>query len=463
MFFEKMMNAYWSKKAGNKKGFTLVEMLVVVAIVAALVSIVIPVFGASKTKAAAATNAANLRATKGAFTTLKLMNPEDYTAWTGGVVAITGVEAKEEQFIVSANPNANKAKSAAGPLAVEAKNAVEMKDGNTFVAKDTPMNAQIIKDEDGDEEVYVTYNDLPIAYFAAVAEFGTANPNDYKKTSTNTAAAGAWVDKLTNWGKEIAENAADQKVLGASLYGNLITQMTDIMKDTASQGDCLECAMNNVNTNNAGVLGMFAGDKVDKLLATKGYEASGYDPNKKDETSHLKAYCAAYSPKDASGACVCSTAKNAHGPEAHVSKSNSLGIGEGMEACSAGGVHSLNHDHKCTKCEQLVHVTNGKPDHNFKSSMPYMDTLLEGTCIYCNYCPCCALTGPDQEYTVFNENFSIFNAVKKQKFPYGYQVAKINYEGIEARADAGVCMATDPVMGGGKAKGCGHSLAAHRE
>ena len=45
----------------NKKGFTLIEMLVVIAIIAVLVSIVVPVVGNSTAKAAAAANAANLR------------------------------------------------------------------------------------------------------------------------------------------------------------------------------------------------------------------------------------------------------------------------------------------------------------------------------------------------------------------------------------------------------------------
>lgn len=45
----------------NKKGFTLIEMLVVIAIIAVLVSIIVPVVGNSTTKAKAATDAANLR------------------------------------------------------------------------------------------------------------------------------------------------------------------------------------------------------------------------------------------------------------------------------------------------------------------------------------------------------------------------------------------------------------------
>ena len=46
----------------NRKGFTLIEMLVVIAIIAILVAVVIPVMGNSTQKARAATDAANLRA-----------------------------------------------------------------------------------------------------------------------------------------------------------------------------------------------------------------------------------------------------------------------------------------------------------------------------------------------------------------------------------------------------------------
>lgn len=50
----------------NKKGFTLAELLVVVAIVGILVAISIPVFTAQLGKARKATNEANLRAAKAA-------------------------------------------------------------------------------------------------------------------------------------------------------------------------------------------------------------------------------------------------------------------------------------------------------------------------------------------------------------------------------------------------------------
>lgn len=49
------------KKFTNKKGFTLMEMLIVVAIIAILVAIAIPTFSGSLAKANAATDLANIR------------------------------------------------------------------------------------------------------------------------------------------------------------------------------------------------------------------------------------------------------------------------------------------------------------------------------------------------------------------------------------------------------------------
>ena len=66
----------------NKKGFTLVEMLVVIAIIAVLVAIIIPTVMSATTKAAAATNAANLRSYKAELVTTQLTggNLSDVTA-----------------------------------------------------------------------------------------------------------------------------------------------------------------------------------------------------------------------------------------------------------------------------------------------------------------------------------------------------------------------------------------------
>ena len=64
----------------NKKGFTLIEMLVVIAIIAVLVSIIIPVVGNSTAKAKAATDAANLRSAKATLTIAVLNGSLDKAA-----------------------------------------------------------------------------------------------------------------------------------------------------------------------------------------------------------------------------------------------------------------------------------------------------------------------------------------------------------------------------------------------
>ena len=70
-------------KKMNKKGFTLIEMLAVIAIIAVLVAIIVPAVGNSTTKAKAATNAANLRSAAASITI-------DYVNGTATADATTG-------------------------------------------------------------------------------------------------------------------------------------------------------------------------------------------------------------------------------------------------------------------------------------------------------------------------------------------------------------------------------------
>ena len=73
------MKGLIKKVRENKKGFTLAELLVVVAIVGILVAISIPVFTAQLSKARKATNQANLRAAKAAAIADYLTEKSDAT------------------------------------------------------------------------------------------------------------------------------------------------------------------------------------------------------------------------------------------------------------------------------------------------------------------------------------------------------------------------------------------------
>lgn len=65
------------KKLLNKKGFTLMEMLIVVAIIIILVAISIPAFSNSLDSAKKATDAANFRSARAAFVSQTLAGASD--------------------------------------------------------------------------------------------------------------------------------------------------------------------------------------------------------------------------------------------------------------------------------------------------------------------------------------------------------------------------------------------------
>lgn len=67
----------FKKAKKNKKGFTLAEMLIVVAIIAVLVAISIPIFTSQLEKSREATDLANIRAAYAEIMASALDNPED--------------------------------------------------------------------------------------------------------------------------------------------------------------------------------------------------------------------------------------------------------------------------------------------------------------------------------------------------------------------------------------------------
>ena len=97
-------------KKMNKKGFTLIEMLVVIAIIAILVAIVIPVVTNSTKKAAAATNAANLRSLVAEASTDFLAGTNDSTGMIHTTIANDGTPS----FAVQ--DSAPKSKAVAGTI-----------------------------------------------------------------------------------------------------------------------------------------------------------------------------------------------------------------------------------------------------------------------------------------------------------------------------------------------------------
>ena len=125
----------------NKKGFTLIEMLVVIAIIAVLVAIIIPTISSATDKAAAAANAANLRAWKAELTTGYLSGTVTKSDTTVGYVGDA-----ESTF-----------------------HKPEFKNMSDAALKD--LEAACVFDG---EEIICTFGSHDIAYFATYAETGSA-------------------------------------------------------------------------------------------------------------------------------------------------------------------------------------------------------------------------------------------------------------------------------------------------
>ena len=153
----------------NKKGFTLIEMLVVIAIIAVLVSIIIPTVANSTKKASAAADAANLRSvlaevTTGYLTGNKTTANNATTISTANVTITLGTTGKPTSIAV--NSTAPKSKS---------------------LSTDTYITVIYRADTDGFE---VNFGGYGIADFATVAEDGTDLPTTgtaYTKKSSDVS------------------------------------------------------------------------------------------------------------------------------------------------------------------------------------------------------------------------------------------------------------------------------------
>ena len=132
----------------NKKGFTLIEMLVVIAIIAILVAVIIPVVQNSTIRAAAAANAANLRNVQGQIQTMRLLEPDKFDYIT--------VQTAENGVLTF------------GQIVTEAPTAQGMEGGGIKVPKGTQMRVQ----RNG-EQIICTYRGYTVEMFAEVAENAT--------------------------------------------------------------------------------------------------------------------------------------------------------------------------------------------------------------------------------------------------------------------------------------------------
>ena len=86
------------KKMNEKKGFTLAELLIVVAIIAVLVAVAIPVFTAQLEKARQSTDLANIRSSYAEATAAYLT---DNKASTGGEYKVQNTSGKLDKIDLS--------------------------------------------------------------------------------------------------------------------------------------------------------------------------------------------------------------------------------------------------------------------------------------------------------------------------------------------------------------------------
>lgn len=177
----------------NKKGFTLIEMLVVIAIIAVLVTIITPAISSYTTKANAATNAANLRSIKASVSTMLLNGEITYdTSLLSFADVIYRAEEKAAEALFSGNwqlaalinvgiarlqetgslqamntYTASDEKIDIDGRILSAPSAKSIKVGNLTLREGTEMTVTV-----GEDDIVVTYGGINIDTFALIAQYG---------------------------------------------------------------------------------------------------------------------------------------------------------------------------------------------------------------------------------------------------------------------------------------------------
>lgn len=190
----------------NKKGITLIEMLVVIAIIAILVSIITPALTTYTTRANAATNAANLRAVKATLSTMMVSGQITYSSAADVQAAIDLIVAQQAQldrndtweniawlaleadrFLLRAevitNERVNNTYYAHDEIMsvdgtnVKAPAAKAIKVNGLTLRPGTEMTATVCEDE-----IVVTYGGISLEVFAMIAEEGDLAEVDMSTT-----------------------------------------------------------------------------------------------------------------------------------------------------------------------------------------------------------------------------------------------------------------------------------------
>lgn len=209
------------KTLKNRKGFTLIEMLVVIAIIAVLTSIIIPVVGNSTEKAAAATNAANLRSVQGELATMYLAEPN----------RVSSNMYKGANELLTMDDESNVPAPAAQKCAE--------------VEKGTEM--WVLVGTDGTVKAF--YEEYDVEYFAYIAENGEPNPN-YVADSRAEIVNG--LNKATEFLSSIANNNTLAPIANALIptltnnqykdINDMITQANGYISDAAAGMDTEDAA-----------------------------------------------------------------------------------------------------------------------------------------------------------------------------------------------------------------------------
>lgn len=178
-----------------KRGFSLLEMMVVIAVIAILVSVIIPVMSGSTLKANAATNAANLRSVEGMITSRRLLGEIVIDNLTDNYTYFPKNEVLDEWGTPIATPNA--------------KECIVVVDGEAMWVQLQP-----------DGGVVPTYRGYDAEYFAYIAENGKA-PDGYEMDSTSKLLNDtmATFDSMHQGYDELPDWATGGLDFGAGLLG----------------------------------------------------------------------------------------------------------------------------------------------------------------------------------------------------------------------------------------------------